>query len=120
MNSLLSMNYRSDYHKSLSLRKENGIIGSGVWKRFSFLCSGVFWLGRELFGFKDECVQGRLGGSVGWASNLGPGHDLAVGGFEPRVRLCADNSEPGVCFKFSVSSSLCPSHAHALSCSVFQ
>ena len=29
--------------------------------------------------------------------------------FEPRFRLCADSSEPGVCFGFCVSLSLCPS-----------
>ena len=47
--------------------------------------------------------QGRLGGSVVWASDLGSGHDLAVRGFEPRVVLCADSSEPGACFGFCVS-----------------
>ena len=26
--------------------------------------------------------------------DLGSGHDLAVGGFEPHVGLCADSSEP--------------------------
>ena len=34
--------------------------------------------------------------------------------FEPHVGLCADSSEPGACFEFCVSISLCPSHAHAL------
>ena len=38
--------------------------------------------------------------------------------FEPRVRLCADGSEPGTCFRFCVSLSLCPSCAHALSLSL--
>ena len=37
--------------------------------------------------------QGHLGGSVGWASDFGSGHDLAVREFEPQVRLCADSSE---------------------------
>ena len=46
-------------------------------------------------------------------------------GFEPRIRLCADSSEPGACFGFCLSLSLslsvslslsrCPSPAHALS-----
>ena len=49
---------------------------------------------------------GHLGGSVGWASNFGSGHDLAVREFEPRVGLCADSSEPGACFRFCVSLSL--------------
>ena len=39
----------------------------------------------------------------------GSGHDLTVHELEPRVRLCADSSEPGVCFGFCVSLSLCPS-----------
>ena len=46
------------------------------------------------------------------------GHDLAVWEFEPRVRLWADGSEPGACFRFCVSLSLCPSPVHALSLSV--
>ena len=61
---------------------------------------------------------GHLGGSVGWASDFGSGPDLAVHEFEPRVGLCADRSEPGACFRFGVSLSLCPSPAHALSLSI--
>ena len=38
--------------------------------------------------------------------------------FEPRVGLWADGSEPGACFRFRVSLSLCPSPVHALSLSV--
>ena len=38
-----------------------------------------------------------------------------VRGFKSRVGLCADSSEPGACFRFCVSPSLCPSPAHALS-----
>ena len=37
--------------------------------------------------------------------------------FEPRVGLCADGSEPGACFGFCVSLSLCPSPIRALSLS---
>ena len=62
--------------------------------------------------------MGRLGGSVGLASDFGSGHDLMVHGFEPHVGLCADNSEPGPCFGFCVSLSLCPYSAHNLSLSV--
>ena len=51
-------------------------------------------------------------------SDLGSGHDLTACEFEPRVGLCADSSEPGTCFRFCVSLSLCPSPAHALSLSV--
>ena len=60
-------------------------------------------------------------GAPGWRSRLSvrlqPGHDLAVREFEPRVRLWADGSEPGACFRFCVSLSLCPSPVHALSLS---
>ena len=41
---------------------------------------------------QKTCVMGRLGGSVGKASDFGSGHDLTVCKFEPRVRLCADTS----------------------------
>ena len=51
---------------------------------------------------------GHLGGSVGWASDFSSGHDLAAREFEPHVGLCADSSEPGACFRFCVSLSLCP------------
>ena len=37
-----------------------------------------------------------------------------VNGFEPHIGLCADSSEPGACFEFCVSLSLCPSPPHAL------
>ena len=61
-------------------------------------------------------------GAPGWRSRLSvrlqPGHDLAVREFEPRVRLWADGSGPGACFRFCVSLSLCPSSIHALSLSV--
>ena len=42
-------------------------------------------------------------------SDFGSGYNLAVCGLEPRVGLCADGSEPGACFGFCVSLSLCPS-----------
>ena len=61
-------------------------------------------------------------GAPGWRSRvsvrLQPGHDLAVREFKPRVRLWADGSEPGACFRFCVSLFLCPSPIHALSLSV--
>ena len=61
-------------------------------------------------------------GAPGWRSRssvrLQPGHDLAVPEFEPRVRLWADGSEPGACFRLCVSLSLCPYPVHALSLSV--
>ena len=60
---------------------------------------------------------GRPGGSVSYVSDFGSGHDLPVRGFEPRVGLCADSSEPEACFRFYVSLSLCSSPAHVLSLS---
>ena len=42
-------------------------------------------------------------------------HDLMVPGFQSRIRLCADSLEPGACFGFCVSLSLCLSPARALS-----
>ena len=42
---------------------------------------------------------------------------LVVHGFEPRLRLCVDSSEPGACFGFFVSQCLCPSPARSLSLS---
>ena len=60
-------------------------------------------------------IKGRLGGSVGEASDFGSGHHLTVRGFEPRGGFCADSSEPGACFGFYVSLSLCPSPTCALS-----
>ena len=62
--------------------------------------------------------QGHVGVQSVKASGFGSGHDLTVLEFEPRVRLCADSSEPGACFRFGVSLSLCPSPIHALSLSV--
>ena len=60
--------------------------------------------------------QGCLGGSVGEASDFGSGHDLTVREFGPASGsvLTAQSLEP---VSDSVSPSLCPSPAHALSLS---
>ena len=50
--------------------------------------------------------MGRLGGSVGWASDFGSGHDLAVLEFQPCMGLYADSSGPGPSIGFCVSFSL--------------
>ena len=55
-------------------------------------------------GYLVKSHKGRLGGS-----DFGSGHDLTVHGLEPHMGLCADSSEPGACFRFCVSLSLCPS-----------
>ena len=64
---------------------------------------------------KKTRILGRLGGSVGWASDFGSGHDLTVCEFEPCIGLCADSLEPGAC-SGSVSPSLSapPQLMHAL------
>ncbi|VFV40155.1 Hypothetical predicted protein [Lynx pardinus] len=78
--------------------------------------------GRALAGGPAQRGMARSPGAPGWRSRLSvrlqPGHDLAVREFEPRVGLWADGSEPGACFRFCVSFSLCPSPVHALSLSV--
>ena len=80
----------------------------------------MFWYIKVKLNLKMSLFGGRQGGSVRWASNFGPGHDLVVCGFEPRVGLCADSSEPGACFWFCVSLSLCSSLAYAMSLSLCQ
>ena len=47
--------------------------------------------------------------------SVSSGHDLTVCEFEPCVGLFADGLEPGACFGFCVSFSLCPSLTCALS-----
>ena len=101
---------------------------SARWACSFFSC----WEGRETkasacpvsssFGVTNILKQkslGCLGGSVGWVSHFGSGHDLTVRGFEPHIGLCADSSEPGACFWFSVSFSLSapPPFVHMLSLS---
>ena len=61
----------------------------------------------------------RLGGSVGWASGFGSGHDLAVCEFQLRVGVCADGSEPGASFRLCVPFSFCP-HPLTVCSSLFQ
>ena len=75
---------------------------------------------RKWTGVIKNHSAGAPGGSVGWASNFGSGHDHAVRGLEPCIGLCADGSKPRACFQFCVSLSLCPSPDHTLSLSVSQ
>ena len=85
---------------------------SGLHKQRDVVCGRM-----SLFLLKTASL-----GAPGWCSGLSvrlqPGHDLAVREFEPRFGLWADGSEPGACFRFCVSLSLCPSPVHALSLSV--
>ena len=59
-----------------------------------------------VFPHKIQDAQGRLGGSVGEASDFDSGHDLTARGFESHIGLCADSSEPGACIGFCASLSL--------------
>ena len=59
--------------------------------------------GGALMNGTSGLIKGAQG--VDWAAqsvkrltSFSSGHDLKVRGFEPRVGLCADRSEPGVCF----------------------
>ena len=42
-------------------------------------------------------------------SDFSSGHELAICEFKLHIGLWADSSEPGACFGFCVSLSLCPS-----------
>ena len=68
---------------------------------------GRYWLQdyKEADGFKKE-FRGAPGRLSGWASDFGSSHDLEVPEFKPRIRLCADSSEPGVSFGFCLPLSL--------------
>ena len=66
---------------------------------------------------KISALWGHLGGSVGQVSDFSSGHGLVICEFEPHVGLFADGSEPGACFRFRVSLSLCPSPTCAFSLS---
>ena len=95
--------------------------GGGVVKVKDTEQDGVGWR-RPALSVYLAFFQKENAGAPGWRSRLSvrlqPGHDLAVREIEPRVRLWADGSEPGACFRFCVSLSLCPSPVHALSLSV--
>ena len=88
-----------------------------AWESTS--CWMTDWIRIPYFSCPLKCT---VGGVPGWRSQLSvrlqPGHDLVVREFEPHVGLWADGSEPGACFQFCVSLSLCPSPVHALSLSV--
>ena len=55
---------------------------------------------------------------VAQSVDFSSGHGLTACEFKPPVGLGADSSEPGACFGFCVSLSLCPFPAHALSVSL--
>ena len=91
-------------------------ISSSVREAGRCVC-GDSW-GRRLSTITNICLLSDGLKRHACTSGFGSGHDLTVRGFEPRVGLCADSSEPGACFGFCVSLFLCPSFARALSLSV--
>ena len=92
---------KSEWLPSVPLRT---IIGINSVYNFMLQLPHAFWY-YTVFIWKVSAVQkdyfgGRLGGSVAWASDFRLGHDLEVREFRPQVRLCANSSEPGACFRF--------------------
>ena len=65
-------------------------------------------VGTVLLSFK-KCHE-----APGWLNQFSSGQDLTVHGFDPRVGLCADGSEPGDCFGFCVSLSRCLSKINVI------
>ena len=63
-------------------------------------------------------IRARWGTWVAQSFDFSSGHDLVVHEFKPRMGPCVDSSEPGACFRFCVSLSLCSSPSHALSLSL--
>ena len=62
-----------------------------VMERKEVLTNVATWLNLEnVIPSQRSQAWGRLGGSVGEASDFGLGHDLTVRGFKPHVRICAD------------------------------
>ena len=113
---------RGGGHTSCSMCRKGRVAGAeAAWR--SILRDETAEVGMRHHSGSNSLVkkQEHLG-APGWRSRLSvrlqPGHHLAVCEFEPRVRLWAVGSEPGACFRFCVSLSLCPSPVHALSLSV--
>ena len=71
----------------------------------------ILQMGKLVLALK-KTKPGRLGGSVGSASDFGSRHDLVVRGFEPHIGLCADSAGPAW-----DSPSLSLPHSYALSLS---
>ena len=68
---------KSDYGKECAYTAL--VVGGATYRRFMTL---EHYLEVSHRTYKDPRALGRLGGSVGWASNFGSGHDLAVREFE--------------------------------------
>ena len=101
----------------------------GAWSLFPILCLPLSLCPSPVHALSlsvpkiNKTLKKKLKKRGAWVAQsvkrrLQSGHDLTVREFEPRVWLWADGSEPGACFRFCVSLSLCPSPVHALSLSV--
>ena len=91
------------------------LVKEGPYSMEAWVMAIRFILPLRTFTWYQKVDWGCLGGSVSSASNFSSGHDLTVHEFKPLVRLCADSSEPGPCFRSCVSFSLCLSPTHAVS-----
>ena len=110
---------RSARKKSIEYTLHQALISTSSSSHESnFFISQNLYCPSQWMAHQKTKFLGCLGGLVGKASNFGSGHDLTAREFEPRVGLGADSSEPGACFGFCVSLSLCPSPVHALSLAV--
>ena len=79
---------------------------------FNGLISRLDTAEERFFGLKNILIVGHVGGSVGWASDFGSGHDLKVPEFKSHIRFTAVSAEPA---SDPLSPSLCPSPVCALS-----
>ena len=61
-----------------------------------------------------QSVEGPTSAQVMISPSVSSSPDLTLCEFEPRAGLWADSSEPGACFVFCFSLSLCPSSIRAL------
>ena len=92
-------------------RGERGSLSHCWWE-----CKLVQSLWETVWRFlKKLKIEGCLGGSVGWASDFGPGHDLVFVGSSPTLVpvLTAQSLEPA---SDSVSSSLSAPHPPLMLC----
>ena len=105
--------YLQEGHTGTSLKLDGSEKGSGVSAAPEATIRNIpSMVMFDLHGTSDE-KRGRLGGSVGCASDFSSGHVLTVREFKPRVWLAAVSAEPA---SDLLSASLCPSPAHARVC----
>ena len=64
------------------------------WNMWLLILGLWVWTPHWVYRLLKNKILGHLGGSVGWVSDFGSGHDLTVCEFEPRIRLTAVSMEP--------------------------